>query len=67
MLVDTHIHLADKEYLEILDQVIEEAKGRFKSIIVSGIDYQTSLDAIRLAEKYDFLYASIGLHSRRKD
>ncbi|HHU21501.1 MAG TPA: TatD family hydrolase [Acholeplasma sp.] len=62
MLVDTHIHLADKEYLEILDQVIEEAKGRFKSIIVSGIDYQTSLDAIRLAEKYDFLYASIGLH-----
>ncbi|MDD3623162.1 MAG: TatD family hydrolase [Bacilli bacterium] len=62
MLVDTHIHLADNTYLEILDEIIEEAKGRFKSIIISGVDYKTSLDAIRLAERYDFLYASIGLH-----
>lgn len=62
MLVDTHIHLTDNAYLDILDEVIEEARGRFKSIIVSGVDYKTSLDAIRLAERYDFLYASIGLH-----
>ena len=62
MLVDTHIHLTDDAYLDILDEVIEEARGRFKSIIISGVDYKTSLDAIRLAERYDFLYASIGLH-----
>jgi len=62
LLVDTHIHLTDDAYLDILDEVIEEARGRFKSIIISGVDYKTSLDAIRLAERYDFLYASIGLH-----
>ncbi len=63
MKVDTHIHLYDEKYDDILDEVIEDAKrAGIVRIIVNGIDKETSIQSIRLANKYDFLYVAIGLH-----
>lgn len=68
MKVDTHIHLYDKKYQDILEEVIEKAQeAGIVRIIVNGVDRETSLESIRLANKYDFIYAAIGLHPSEID
>ena len=68
MKVDTHIHLYDKKYQDILEEVIEKAQeAGIVRIIVNGVDRETSLESIKLANKYDFIYAAIGLHPSEID
>ena len=31
-------------------------------MVVVGYDYKTSLKAIEIADKYDFIYARVGIH-----
>lgn len=63
MIIDTHCHIFDEKFDGIREEVINEAlEMGVKKMIVVGYDYQSSLKAIELAEKYDFMYASIGLH-----
>ena len=63
MIIDTHCHIFDSKFDEIREEVIQEALDmNVKKMIVVGYDYESSLKAIELANKYDFLYASIGLH-----
>ena len=60
---DTHCHLYMDAYASDLQQVIEDAWNQnVKTIVVPGIDLQTSRQAIELAEKYEPLYAAIGVH-----
>lgn len=63
MFVDTHTHLNFKEYKDDLPEVIERAKetGVAKMIIV-GSDIWNSRNAVKLAGKYEGLYATIGCH-----
>ena len=63
MIIDTHIHLYDDRYIEKLDETIKEAflEGVVKMIIV-GFDYESSVKAIELSNKYPNFYAAIGLH-----
>lgn len=63
MIVDTHLHLNTEDYEKDLDRVIKNAyeKG-VKKLIVIGMDEKTSLEAIRIAETYDHVYATVGLH-----
>ena len=63
MIIDTHMHLYDKKFDEIREDVINEslASGITK-MIACGCDYETSLKCIELAEKYDFIYAAVGIH-----
>ena len=63
MIIDTHMHIYDNKYDEIREEVIKEALDMgVKRMIAVGFDYESSLKAIELADKYDFIYASIGLH-----
>lgn len=62
-MIDTHAHLNMKDFQEDMDQVIESAKEKGLShIIVIGMDHASSLRAIELAETYDIVYATVGLH-----
>ena len=63
MIIDTHMHIYDNKYDEIREDVINEAleMGVGKMIAV-GFDYESSVKAIDLANRYDFIYAAIGLH-----
>jgi TatD DNase family protein len=62
-LVDSHCHLNLMPSDISIDTVIENAinNGIFR-IMVPGIDIQTSLKAIQLAEKYEIVYAAVGIH-----
>ena len=62
-MIDTHIHLNDEAYNECLDEIIKEANNvGVNKMIVMGCDYLTSKKAIEIANKYENIYAMIGLH-----
>ena len=63
MIVDTHLHVNTDDYKDDLDAVIARAKkAGVKKMIVIGMDEESSLKAIRIAEKHEGVYASVGLH-----
>jgi len=63
MLVDTHVHLNSKKFKDDLPQVISRAhEAGVELMIVVGFDHETNLKAIELAEKYPFIYATVGFH-----
>ncbi len=63
MLVDTHVHLNSKKFKDNLPQVISRAReAGVEVMIVVGYDHETNIKAIELAEKYPFIYATVGFH-----
>ncbi|MCU7494704.1 MAG: YchF/TatD family DNA exonuclease [Ignavibacteria bacterium] len=63
MFVDTHAHLFYPNFNGELEEVIERAKNSgVDFIIVPGTDIASSVQAVQLAEKYDFIYAAVGIH-----
>ncbi|MCX7875040.1 MAG: YchF/TatD family DNA exonuclease [Melioribacteraceae bacterium] len=63
MFIDTHAHLFYHNFENDLDKVIERAKNSdVNFIIVPGTDIETSKKAIELADKYDIIYAAVGVH-----
>ncbi|MGE5430204.1 MAG: TatD family hydrolase [Syntrophomonadaceae bacterium] len=63
MFVDTHAHLFYPNFNGEVEEVIERAKNSgVDYIIVPGTDIASSVEAVKLAEKYDFIYAAVGIH-----
>ncbi len=63
MLIDTHCHLDFKDFDKDRDNVIARAKEKGVVRIVNvGSSIEGSRRAVELADKYDIVYASIGLH-----
>ncbi len=62
-LIDSHAHLQDRAFTNDLDQVMQRAAAaNIGKIICVGYDYDTSLEAVRLAHEYHQVYAVIGVH-----
>jgi TatD DNase family protein len=62
-LADTHAHLNLEAFSSDLDEVIQRSLDQgVARILVPGIDLETSRQAIKLAEKYPFVYAAVGIH-----
>lgn len=62
-LIDTHCHLEMSRFDGDRDKVIERAKeAGVEAVITIASDIQSNAQAIELAEKHDFIYASVGLH-----
>ncbi len=62
-LYDTHAHLNDTRFDADRDAVIEKIKNSGVGLVNNiAFDIQSSLDSIALAEKYDFIYATAGVH-----
>ena len=63
-LTDAHIHLSDPEYTAHIEDLILDAKNSgVKALVSNAMDYETSINALRLAEKYpDIVYAALGIH-----
>lgn len=67
-MIDTHIHLNDNAYNDILNEIIKSANNNgINKMIVIGCDYQSSLKAIEIAKKYENIYAMVGLHPSEVD
>jgi TatD DNase family protein len=63
MLIDTHAHLEMREFNDDRDDVIRRAReAGVDYIITIGTTVESSRDAVMLADKYDFIYAAIGIH-----
>lgn len=64
MLIDTHAHLWWDSYSDDLEKVLERARDSgVEKIIIPGTNFETSLAAINLANKYPInLYAAVGIH-----
>ncbi|RJR13584.1 TatD family deoxyribonuclease [Candidatus Parcubacteria bacterium] len=59
---DAHTHVNFVAYNEDREEVILRAKDAGVGMNVVGTQKDTSKDAVALAEKYDNVYATIGLH-----
>lgn len=62
MFFDTHVHLNSEEYDDV-DKIIQDAlNSNVSKMVVVGYDLLTSKKAISIANRYDFIYAVIGIH-----
>lgn len=62
-LFDSHAHYDDKRFAEDYHEVILNAfDSGVKYILNAGSDIATSKKSIMLAEKFDFVYAAVGVH-----
>ncbi len=63
LIFDTHAHYDDERFLDIKDEMFAlfNKKGVGK-ILTCGCDTQSSLKALELADKYDYVYAAAGIH-----
>ena len=62
-MIDSHCHLYIKNSPEQQEQLIKEAAADGISKIINiGIDIETSQLSLELAEKYDSLYCTVGIH-----
>src|SRR5271168_4684541 len=65
MFVDSHAHLDGKQFDSDREQVIARAReaGVQTIVAIGNGDGPEDVDCgIRLAEKYDFIYATLGIH-----
>lgn len=63
MLIDSHAHLEMKEFDNDRNEVIERAKQAGVDFIVSvGTNLGLSRKAVTLADQYENIYATIGIH-----
>jgi len=63
MLIDTHCHIQFKPLSDDVNGVIDRAKKEgVNKLIVVGCDMESSKRAVDLAEKYDNIFAVIGIH-----
>lgn len=62
MIFDTHIHLNDEKFLNNLPTFIEEAKKQgVNKFLCVGYDIESSKLAIKIANEFKEVYASIGI------
>ena len=62
-LIDTHCHLNDEKFSDDLNEVINRAENvGVKQIINFGDTLENSAQVIKLAEKFSFMYAGVGIH-----
>ena len=63
MLFDSHSHIDASQFDHDRDLVIRRAELNDISYILNpGADFESSLKAVELAEKYDFIFAAVGVH-----
>ncbi len=63
MLIDTHAHLEMREFNDDRDEVINRAReAGVEYIVTIGTTVESSRDALMLADRYDFIYAAVGIH-----
>ena len=63
MLVDTHCHVHEPSYPLATSDILRRAQeSGVEKMVCVGTSEQSSLEAIQFAEKYDHVFASIGVH-----
>ena len=62
-LIDTHAHIYYEDYSNRIDDVISAAaENGVEKIISIGVDLKSSEECMKVAEKYESVYATCGIH-----
>ena len=62
-LIDTHAHLYYDDMYNNLDKVLDDALNNgVEKIVCIGTDLNTSKQSVDIADKYDSVYAAVGIH-----
>lgn len=62
-MIDSHCHINDKPFIDNPSLYIEEASSKgVNTFLVVGCNLKTSIEAIKIADKYTQCYAAIGIH-----
>ena len=63
MLFDSHAHLNDERFDEDREELIASLKEKQVDLVVNpGADIKSSISSVNLANKYNFIYAAVGVH-----
>jgi len=63
VIIDTHAHIDMDAFDDDRSEVIQRAKDNGVDYILNvGCDIESSLRSMELAERYDFIYATAGIH-----
>ncbi len=62
MLIDTHCHINFKDFKDDADEVIKRAYEGGVECVVVGAEKDTSRRALQYAERYENMWAVVGLH-----
>lgn len=63
MIFDTHSHYLRRDFGDELDSVVQSLPGKnVGRVIAVGCNLESSREEIELSRKYDFVYASAGIH-----
>jgi TatD DNase family protein len=63
MLFDTHAHFNDPQFEKDRDEAIERAKkAGVEYILSASFDVASSIESVSLSQRYDFIYAAVGVH-----
>ena len=62
MLIDTHCHVHFNAYKDDMDDVVRDCLSEGVQMVTIGTQKDTSANGIALAEKYDGVWATVGLH-----
>ena len=63
MLFDSHAHLNDARFDEDREALIKKLQEEHVDLVLNpGADIETSISSVELANKYDFIYAAVGVH-----
>lgn len=63
MLIDSHAHLDDRRFDNDRDMLIKNLKNNGIEMVINiGADLQSSIASVSLTEKYDNIYAAVGIH-----
>lgn len=63
MIIDTHTHINDEIFDHNREEIIKRIKeAKIDKIIETGYDQLTCNKTIDLANKYDFVYSTVGIH-----
>lgn len=67
-LFDSHAHLDVPEFDQDREELLERlpAECDISYVVNPGVDLETSSNAIKLAQKYPWIYAAVGFIRRRR-
>ncbi len=63
MIFDTHAHYDDKTFDKDREKMLEYVTANgVEKIINVGASFKGAEDSVKLAKKYPFIYAAVGIH-----
>ena len=63
MIFNVHTHINDDQEYDKVDELIQEClENKIDKLVVIGYDVKSSIRAVELANRFDSVYAAIGIH-----